>query len=253
MWGLMKYGEEHPLKKLESVTKSVGLVILARMSSSRLPGKALKLIQGKETLKHILDRLAQVMDLSKVILATSDDPSDDPLEEFASRNSLAIYRGSLEKVAERFYAAAKELEVDYACRINGDNIFLAPEILKSMIDQARSGNYVFLSNVLGRTYPKGMSVEIVSLDYYAQKLPAIQLDSYCNEHVMVCLYGDESTKGHYYLKNTDLPEAAAIQLALDTPEDWERSNWILEAIPSQQFDLETTFDFYQRYEKSLSR
>lgn len=249
----MKFGEERPLKNWGSVTKSVGVVILARLSSSRLPGKALKIIEGKETLRHILDRLQIVVEPSKIILATSDQTSDDALEDFARSNNVAIYRGSLNRVGERFYAAAKLLDVDYACRINGDNIFLAPEILEVMLRQAETGKYSFLSNVEGRTFPKGMSVEIVSMDYYAQNLEVISTDPYCNEHVMVCLYNQADKERHYYLKNVQLPQAAAIQLALDTPEDWERSQWMLVHIPLGKNDLETTFEYYQRYEKSLSR
>lgn len=249
----MRFGEAHQQKRLGSVTKSVGVVILARLSSSRLPGKALKLIQGKETLLHILERLKTLVDPSKIILATSNEPSDDALEDFAASHHLAIHRGSLERVGERFYEAAQQLKVDYACRINGDNIFLAPEILEPMIRKAESGAYTFLSNVKGRTFPKGMSVEIVAIDYYAENLERIAADPYCNEHVMVCLYDHPAKETHYYYKNLELPEAAAIQLALDTPEDWERSQWMLEQMPPRKYDLETTFEYYQRYEKSLSR
>ncbi len=235
------------------MSKSVAVIILARLSSSRLPGKALKVIEGRETLAHILLRLDKVVSRSSVMLATSDLPEDDPLEEFAIKEGISCYRGSLNRVGERFYAAANQMNMDYACRINGDNLFLAPEILEAMLIEARKGRYNFLSNVKGRTFPKGMSVEIVNLNYYREHLEQIKDDPYCNEHVMVCLYKDPAPADHYYLKNLDLPEAAAIQLALDTPEDWNRSLWMLQAMPDGKFDLKTTFEYYQRYEKSLSR
>ena len=235
------------------MSNSVGVVILARLSSSRLPGKALKMIEGKETLAHILQRLDQVMDRSSVILATSNESSDDPLEDFAEKEDISCYRGSLERVGERFYEAACQLKTDYACRINGDNIFLAPEILNRMINEAKKGHYNFLSNVQGRTFPKGMSVEIVRMSYYQAHLDQVKSDPYCNEHVMVCLYQDPAPEDHFYLKNEELPEAAAIQLALDTPADWERSRWMLQHMPDGKYDLETTFEYYQGYEESLKR
>lgn len=246
----MKYGREVRPKKWGSVNNSVGVVVLARLSSSRLPGKALKQIEGRETLSHILERLDKVTDRSQVILATSDLASDDPLEEFARKEGIACYRGSLERVGERFYAAASQLKTTYACRINGDNIFLAPEILQNLLNEAATGRYNFLSNVQGRTFPKGMSVEIVKLSYYQEKLDKIKTDPYCNEHVMACLYKDPTPSDHFYLKNADLPEAAGIQLALDTPEDWQRSNWMLHAMPAGKYDLATTFEYYKRYEES---
>lgn len=249
----MKSGAAVRLKRLESVSNIVGVVILARLSSSRLPGKALKMIEGKETLGHILTRLDQVLDRSAVILATSDESSDDPLEEFAKKEGIACYRGSLERVGERFYNAAIRLKTEYAARINGDNIFLAPEILQRMILQAETGRYNFLSNVQGRTFPKGMSVEIVRLSYYQEHLDKISNDPYCNEHVMVCLYQEPAPADHFYLKNDALPRAAAIQLALDTPEDWQRTTWMMKAMPQGKYDLETTFEYYQGYEESLRR
>lgn len=235
------------------MNSSVGVVLLARYSSSRLPGKALKTIGGKTVLQHIIERLQTVLPLESIIIATSDLESDKPIEDFANYMGVKCYRGSLEKVGERFYEAALQLGVEYACRINGDNILLAPEILQSLLDKASLGEYNFLSNVLGRTFPKGMSAEIVKLDYYQEHLPRIKSDSYCNEHVMVCLYNDDEPQDHFYLKNTDLPECSAIQLALDTEEDWQRTLWMMERIPAQKYDLKTTFEYYQRYEQSTKR
>lgn len=247
----MRFGVVARPKKLESVNKSVAVVILARYSSTRLPGKALMTIAGKSVLQHIVDRLLKVVDREQLILACSDLESDDQLEDFARQSGIAVYRGSLERVGERFFAAAQQLGADYAVRLNGDNIFLDPQLLAEMMAISSKGQYRFLSNVQGRTFPKGMSVEIVELNYYQQHLPAIKKDAYCNEHVMVCLYQDPPPPEHFYLKNTSLPEAAGIQLALDTPEDLERSRWILKALPEEHFDLKTTFDYYRRYEEFI--
>lgn len=238
--------------KLESVSKSVGLVILARLSSQRLPGKALLPIRGEErVLEHILRRLQGIAKRDKIILATSDLPEDDALEAFANEQGIACYRGSLERVGERFYAAAQKLNCDYALRLNGDNILLDPAMLKQMMLLAEEGTYDFISNVPGRSFPKGLSVEIVSMAFYALHLERISADPYCNEHVMVCLYKDQAPENYYYFKNTSLPKAAAIQLALDTEADFERSKWILAHIPEGDYDLNTTFEYYQRYEESL--
>lgn len=249
---LLRFGAVVRHAKLERVSKSVGIVILARLSSQRLPGKALRPILGEErVLDHILKRLKGLVAKDKIILATSDLPEDKALEDFAKEKGIACYRGSLERVGERFFAAAELLNCDYALRLNGDNILLDPSILKEMMDLAALGQYDFVSNVPERSFPKGMSVEIVSTHFYAQRLPAISADAYCNEHVMVCLYEEEPPSNYYYFKNTKLPEAAAIQLALDTKADFERSKWILEQIPEGHYDLNTTFEYYQRYEKSL--
>lgn len=233
--------------------KDLGVVILARLSSSRLPGKALMEIEGKPVLGHILSRLKTVVPAENIILATSDESLDDALEAYAQKERIACHRGSLEKVGERFYAAAKSLGTPYAARINGDNIFLDPAVLEELGVKASHGNYRFLSNVPERTYPKGMSVEIVALDYYQEQLQTIKSEPYCNEHVMVCLYQEPCPTNHFYQKNRNLPEASGIQLALDTAEDLKRTQWMLARIPQGQFDLKTTFVYYQQYEESLKR
>lgn len=247
----MKFGLGVQRRKLASVNNSIGVVILARYSSSRLPGKALMEIEGKKVLRHILDRLLKVIPIEKIILATSDLASDDALEQFALMEGIKCHRGSLKKVGERFYEAAQILDCDYTIRMNGDNIFLDPEILSQMMTKAGQGNFNFLSNVKGRSFPKGMSVEIVRNSYYAQHLEQIKADDYCNEHVMACLYQEPVPEDHYYQVNEALPKAAGIQLALDTPEDLERTKYMLARIPVGDYTLRSTFEYYQEYGKSL--
>ncbi len=234
------------------IAAEVGVVILARYSSSRLPGKALKTIAGKPVLQYILERVQTVVPAKQIVVATSTAPSDDPIVDFVTSQDIAVYRGSLEKVAERFYNAAKVLHCSYACRINGDNIFLDTTVLKAMIAAAQTEHYSFLSNVKGRTFPKGMSVEIVEMAYYAEHLPTILASPYYTEHVMVYLYEDIAS-AHYFLRNTTLPEAAGLQMALDTQEDFDRSKWILEHLntPHEQAGMKEILAQAQQYEKQL--
>ncbi len=210
-------------------------------------------IAGKPVLQYILERLNTVIALDQVIIATSDERSDDPITLFAKKQGVKVYRGSLEKVALRFYEAAQELNCRYACRINGDNIFLDTEVLQHMLKAAFSRKYVFLSNVKGRTFPKGMSVEIVDMTYYAAQLPFILQNPYFTEHVMVYLYEQAEEEAHYYLKNTDLPEAAAVQMALDTKEDLHRSKWVIRQLdrPHTQVGMKEFLELLKSYEQRL--
>ena len=125
----------------------IGIVILSRFNSSRLPGKALMKIGDKLVLEYIIERLLQVVDLDRIVIATSDQPSDNPIETFAQDKRIKCFRGSLNNVAERFYQAGESLNWDYAIRINGDNIFVDIQVLKEMIQITESGNYDFVSNV----------------------------------------------------------------------------------------------------------
>lgn len=204
----------------------IGIVILSRYNSSRLPGKALMRIHGKPVLSYIVERITQAVPAQQIVIATSDEPSDDPIAAYAREACVACFRGSLENVADRFYHAAKERGWEFAIRINGDNIFVDTDVLRTMLGLAETDNYDFVSNVKGRTFPKGMSIEIVRVAYFESLLREINENAGYREHVTLYLYEKELGR-HKYVVNETLPEAAGIQMALDTEEDFERSKNII--------------------------
>lgn len=204
----------------------IGVVILSRFNSSRLPGKALIEIAGKPVLEYIVDRVAQVVDRSYIVIATSDHASDDPIAKFAKSANVACFRGSLDNVAERFVNAATLQHWDYAIRINGDNIFVDVNLLKEMISVTKNNNYLFVSNVKGRTFPKGMSIEIVSVSHFQSLMPEISRSDSYREHVTLIMYEKESDKYNFII-NRELPAASGLQMALDTREDLHRTEAII--------------------------
>ncbi|MEQ8473574.1 MAG: hypothetical protein RIC35_20420 [Marinoscillum sp.] len=204
-----------------------GIVVLCRFNSSRVPGKILKKIADKELLLHITDRIRQTS--YPFTIATSVEHSDDPIEAFCLKHNLPIFRGSLENVAERFFQAAQDLKLDYAARINGDNLFLDTDLLKTMFNDCTS--FDFVSNVPGRTFPYGMSVEIVSTSFYHRLLPEIAKDPYYFEHVTSYLYKHDDMGNRKYFKNTQYPSLSQVQLAVDTPDDLNRVSEIVSKLP----------------------
>lgn len=225
---------------------STGVVILSRFSSNRLPGKALMQINNKPVLLYIIERLKTVVDKDKIIIATSIDKSDNPIENFAFSIGVKCYRGSLDNVAERFYKAAESENWDYAIRINGDNIFLDTNVLRKMILIQEEGDFDFVTNVKNRTFPKGMSVEIVKLSFYKSLLENIITDNNYKEHVTMYLYNHPNNK-YYYFLNTQLPEASGIQMALDTEEDFIRTEKIISEFKSHHtnYNLKEIYNIWK--------
>lgn len=211
----------------------IGAVILSRYNSSRLYGKALMKIAGKSVLQIIIERLLVVLDLQCIVIATSVEVSDDPIVEFAESNSIQYYRGSLTNVAERFFEASSFYGFDYSIRINGDNVFVDIDLLGQMIVSAKSEKFDFLSNVKNRTYPKGMSIEILRVSFYGALLEFIGREKHFVEHVTLYLYENEDRINHLYFYNTTIKEAEGIQLALDTPDDFQLINRVF-----NRFDCE---------------
>lgn len=224
----------------------VGVIILSRFNSSRLPGKALMEINNKKVLEYIVERCAMVFDKANIVIATSNELSDEPIANFAQKSQINLFRGSLNNVAERFYEAGKNFGFNYAIRVNGDNIFLDIPLLALIKELSETGNFDLISNVKDRTYPKGMSIESVNLSHYEELLKEIKLKDYYKEHVTIYLY--EHLKANYhFIYNETLPEASGIQMALDDKNDWERTSKIMSRFTKHhtQYNLKEIFSIYQ--------
>lgn len=196
----------------------VGAVVLSRYSSSRLPGKALMPLGGRPLLGFVLERLTHALPLDDIVVATSVESSDDPIAAFCRRQSVACYRGDLHDVAGRFAGAARTAGFDFATRINGDNAFVDIPTLRQMIAIAKDDHLDFLSNVEGRTFPVGMSIEILRTAFYIRHLNHLTRPEHL-EHVTLALYQRPHLGRRLYLYNTHHPEAAGLHLAIDELSD----------------------------------
>jgi len=97
-----------------------GILLQARMASSRLPGKALEPIGGRPLLEHCLRRL-MAAGVARVILATTTRDEDTALCDLATTLGVAVYRGSDDDVLGRMAEAAEAFDLDPVVRATGDN------------------------------------------------------------------------------------------------------------------------------------
>ena len=213
----------------------VGAIILARLTSSRLPGKGLRKVNGKEILLRIVDALKLSKEVDEIIIATSGLPSDDELAKFADKHGVNAFRGSLDNVAARFLGAAEIYELDYAIRINGDNLFVNPWLVDQVCEGLRSG-YDFVSNVKGRTFPKGMSVEGVKTEVFREQFSCFDVESDF-EHVMPYFYRNSDALKTLFIKNTDYPVAGGRQIAIDTQRDFLLAHKVLATVKQNCYKI----------------
>ena len=164
----------------------IGIIILCRYDSNRLPGKILKKINGKPVLDYIIERLRLVDGNCQICIATSKYQSDEPLVNHCKKKGINFFRGSKNNVAKRFLDCSLKMNIDYAVRINGDNIFTDPSIITKMLNITRSNKWIFITNVLKRTFPQGISVEIIKVSHLKEKIAFF--DNYEQEHVMPYFY-----------------------------------------------------------------
>jgi len=224
----------------------IGYIILCRYNSSRLPGKILKKIQGKTILQYIIDALYTVTEKENVVVATSTEDSDNPIYDYCMSNKIKVFRGSLNNVSERFKNCALKYNFDFATRINGDNIFIDLSIVNEMEKVALTDKYDFVSNVKNRTFPKGMSIEMVRTKHYNEIYKKfLTADDF--EHVTIYLYNNDNNKNYYYLYNTKCIEAAGLQFAIDTKEDFYLAKQIISKLNKKNnFSLEEVYNEYRK-------
>ena len=121
-------------------------VIQARMGSTRLPGKVLKPIAGKPLLWHIVHRLKRSTLIERIVVATSDNPRDDAIVDWAKENDVTVVRGPEDNVLARFARAAELLDADVIVRVNSDAPFLDSGFIDHLIGALleQDGDYVLL-------------------------------------------------------------------------------------------------------------
>ena len=162
-------------------------ILQARMSSRRLPGKVLREINGKPMIYWQIQRILKAKRVDRLVVATSVDPSDDPLVKFLEENSFNVYRGSLDNVLSRFIEVAQRYPHDALIRLTGDCPLVMPELIDKMVDQFYVEKVDYLSNTLVPTFPDGLDIEIVGRGVL-EKLSSLNLGSKELEHVTYGVY-----------------------------------------------------------------
>jgi spore coat polysaccharide biosynthesis protein SpsF len=135
-------------------------ILQSRVTSSRLPRKVLKEILGHSMLWHEIERIKRSKKLDQIVLATSNEKSDDPIEAVAQETEIKCFRGDLEDVLLRFYSAAVEYRPEWVVRLTGDCPLIDPNIIDQVISFCIESNYDYASNTLEPTYPDGLDVEV---------------------------------------------------------------------------------------------
>jgi len=195
----------------------VAAIVQARMSSSRLPGKVLEDLGGQPALVRVLDRLGKAHELDEVVVATSVDPSDDPIVELVASRGIAVERGSLADVLERYRSAAVAHPSAAVARITADCPLIDPEIVDAVVARWREGAADYVSNTLEpRTFPKGLDVEVMTT---AVLMTAAQeaTDPYDREHVTPFIRSRPERFAQDAVYHD--PPYGDVRVTLDTPDD----------------------------------
>ena len=138
-------------------------ILQARMSSSRLPGKVLKPLAGQPMILRQVERLRRARRLDRLVVATSREPTDDPLAETLAEAGVDVFRGPLDDVLARFVGALDAFPADHVVRLTGDCPLADPQVLDAAIALHMAQGADYTSNTPETfAYPKGLDVEIIT-------------------------------------------------------------------------------------------
>lgn len=140
--------------------KNIVAVIQARMSSARLPGKVLMPLAGKPVLEHVVRRIRDCRTITKVVVATSTDQTDDAIQAWCEKEAASHYRGSLDDVLDRYYQTARIHKADAVVRITADCPAIDPTIVDEVVKGFLTGGYDYYG--LSGEFPDGLDCTVFS-------------------------------------------------------------------------------------------
>ncbi len=246
------------------------------MGSSRLPGKVLLEIAGQPMLQRVVERTRLAKTINQVVVATTSEPSDDPVVELCTQLGYACYRGSLFDVLDRYYQAARQFGAKNIVRITADCPLIDPEVVdrtvRAFFGQTKNTDielsdpsptspllnqkskiknpkcYDFVANRLplpwGRTYPIGLDTEVctfAALETAWNEASA----KHQREHVMPFFY--ENLQRFRVLLINHPENFGTLRWTVDTAEDLEALRQIYGRFPGRDdFSWLEVLELYQR-------
>lgn len=211
----------------------VGVIVMARMSSQRLPGKVLAEIGGRPLLGYVTSSLERCRSVVEVVVATSDDPSDDPVVAACRRLGVPVERGALGDVAARMATVVRRRGYQAAVRISGDSPLIDHRLVDRAVGMLRDGGHDAVTNVDPRTFPAGQSVEVLTADAL-DRVITLGTDDADREHVTPPLYR-HAEWFRLGRMSADRPRADE-RMVVDTPSDLIAMRGLIDRLPRPHHD-----------------
>ena len=212
-------------------------IIQARMGSSRLPGKVLLDLAGRPVLWHAVSRVRKARLVDQVLVATTDQPSDELVRRFCAEQSVQYFGGSEQDVLDRFVQAARfagATESDAIVRITADCPLIDPAVIDQVVAAYQHTGADYVSNVQPPTFPDGLDVEVFRFSALLTAWREAKLVSE-REHVTPYLRNHpERFSTHNVTYSTDL---SALRWTLDEPADYALLQRIVAELDRSQSDF----------------
>jgi len=167
------------------------IFVQARMNSKRLPGKVLLKIKKVPVIQHVVNNLKKVNFKKKIVVLCSNEQKDKKIVNYCKKNKIKFFRGSLNNVYKRYLDAIYKYKCKSFIRINADSPLIDAKIIDKIYNKYKKlSNYDLVTNCLIRTFPKGLSVEMVNSFTFADNYKNIKKSKH-KEHITSYFYDNK--------------------------------------------------------------
>lgn len=217
----------------------IGVIIQARMGSSRLPGKVLKKIKGIPSLQFQIDRIRQSVLPDKIIVATSTQACDDDIDDLCKELNISCFRGSEDDVLSRYYECAKAFNLKTIIRLTADCPLIDPKIIDETTKAFNEHFVDYCANTVPpetSTWPDGSDVEVFSFNALEKAFHEAAKENE-REHVTFFFWNNENSN-FKTMQTINHEDWSDYRFTVDYPEDYEAISIIVSKLKSNNFSLE---------------
>jgi len=196
----------------------IGIITQARMTSTRLPGKIFREVNGHPLLEYHIQRLEQTG--FEIVIATTTNAADDCVAEYAAEKNIKLHRGSEQNVLSRFYEAAVNYKLDTIIRVTSDCPLIDPHLIRNSVEKYLKLNNrnLYMSNALERTFARGFDFEIFSFSLLEEAFKNAVAGPDL-EHVTPYIWNNRGGNVEFYHVK-QAPDHSNLRITVDTEEDF---------------------------------
>ncbi len=212
----------------------IGALIPVRLSSERLPGKALMKLGNGCVIDQILLRAEacdHIKDKADIVVCTTGAAADDPLVNHVTAAGYSVFRGHTDDIIRRFGDAMAHFSFDAVVQIDGDDPFSATEYMNATMDAVIADQHLDIAIVNG--LPLGVAVK--SFTRAAMEKVLAQYQTARNDTGFIYFFtksGICTVRELDPISDDHVHET--VRLTLDYPDDLKMMNALIDACPDQQ-------------------
>jgi spore coat polysaccharide biosynthesis protein SpsF len=216
-------------------------IVQARLGSKRFPNKMLSDLCGKPVIQWVCERLKKAKTIHQVVVASPDKE----IVELANKLGMWGFHdlGDPNNVLSRYIKASNWSNAELVVRICGDCPLIDPELVDQCVNIYMENRVDIVTNVLRRTYAKGMDVEVMHRNVLKRLIHLTDSTEY-REHVTLYAYDNPSLFVFKSVK--DFEDLSWLNVSIDTPDDLDRVARFMATLKSDAFNYEDIKKYFRR-------